>query len=228
MRIHGYCVASASAVVMLAVGSAAVAQSQSMPSLEFVSTSIALGIGGQSGKGVLKLPNLAKGCEIPFTVKGFGAGLKVGISKLTAIGVVKNLTNIADLPGKYVATQAETTVIVGGGVLNLKNQANNVAMELKSTTQGVNVGVGAEGITIKLQKMPTEAPRDWVVHFGFNKHWVGKVVYDAIGSMSRRIDMTVVIGRQGSIPSSGVGSWQIFRPNERWHSGVTCPPEWYY
>jgi len=173
MRAQGYCVAAASVVALVGMGSAAVAQSQNMPMVEIVSTTVSVGIGGQSGNGVLKLPNLAKGCAIPFKVQGFGAGLKIGISKLKAIGAVKNLTKVANLEGKYTAGQAETTVIVGGGVLNMKNQASNVAMELKSTTEGINLGFGVEGMTLKLQKMPVDGPQVDVAYFGFNKHWVG-------------------------------------------------------
>lgn len=174
MRAHQYRVASASLVILLASASAAVAQSQTMPTVRIVSTSVSLGIGGQTGNGVLMLPNLGKGCEYPFTVEGFGAGLKVGISKLTATGAVRNLTKVADIAGRYVAGQAESTLVVGGGVLNLKNQGNNVVMELKSSTEGVNLGFGAEGMTIKLTKFPLDGPRAEIVYFGFNKDWVSE------------------------------------------------------
>lgn len=172
MRAHNNCVAAASVAVLIAAP-AAYAQSQNLPMVEIVSTTVSVGVGGQSGSGVLKLPNLAKGCAIPFKVEGFGVGLKVGISKLKAIGAVKNLTKVADIEGKYTAGQAETTVIVGGGVLNMQNQANKVAMELKSSTEGINLGFGAEGMTIKLQKMPMDRSQVDVVYFGYNKHWVG-------------------------------------------------------
>jgi len=172
MRSHSYCVVAAWVAALIAAP-AAFAQSQNLPVVEIESTTVSVGVGGQSGSGVLKLPNLAKGCAIPFKVEGFGAGLKVGISKLKAVGPVKNLTKVADIEGKYTAAQAETTVIVGGGVLNMENEANKVAMELKSTTQGINLGFGAEGLTIKLQKMPVDGPQVDVVYFGYNKHWVG-------------------------------------------------------
>jgi len=172
MRTHSYCIAAAS-VAALVAAPAVHAQSQNLPMVEITSTTVSVVVGGQSGSGVLKLPNLAKGCAIPFEVKGFGAGLKVGISKLKAVGAVKNLTKVADIEGKYTAGQAESTMIVGGGVLNMKKENSNVAMELKSTTQGVNLGFGAEGMTVKLQKMPVDGPQVDVVYFGYNKHWVG-------------------------------------------------------
>jgi len=171
MRSQGYCVAAASFIALVAAAPAVYAQN--MPMVEIVSTTVSLGVGGQSGNGVLKLPNLAKGCAIPFKVEGFGAGLKVGISKLKAVGAVKNLTKVADIEGKYAAGQAETTVVVGGGVLNMKKENSNVTMELKSTTEGINLGFGAEGMTVKLQKMPMDGPQVDVVFFGYNKHWVG-------------------------------------------------------
>jgi outer membrane protein OmpA-like peptidoglycan-associated protein len=184
MRTHSYCVAAASVAALIAAVPAARAQSQNLPMVEIVSTTVSVGVGGQSGNGVLKLPNLAKGCAIPFKVEGFGAGLKVGISKLKAVGAVKNLTKVADIEGKYTAGQAETTVIVGGGVLNMKKENSKVSMELKSSTEGINLGFGAEGMTVKLQKMPVDGPQVDVVYFGYNKHWVGKEGRQTLASLA--------------------------------------------
>lgn len=174
MRTSKYCAISASLLLALGTGSPAVAQSDKMPSVEIISTSAALIVGGQSGEGILKLPNLGTNCEYPFTVEGFGAGLQVGISKLTAVGPVKNLTKVADFPGKYTSTEGESTLIAGGGALNMQNQANKVVMDLKTRTEGLGFGVGMKGLTIKLQKPITDAPRVYVLEFGFNKHWVNE------------------------------------------------------
>jgi outer membrane protein OmpA-like peptidoglycan-associated protein len=174
MRTQAYRVASAALAVLLASASAAVAQGGAMPTVRIESTTVSLGIGGQTGHGTLMLPNLGKGCAYPFTVKGFGAGLKVGISKLTATGAVRHLRRVADIAGRYVAGQAESTLVVGGGVLNLKNRSNNVVMELKSSTEGVNLGFGAEGMTIALKKFPLDGPRSSIVYFGYNKDWVSE------------------------------------------------------
>lgn len=167
----------ASAALALTLGSAvpAVAQSgnDNMPSVEIELTSVALGIGGQSGDGVLTLPNLGTNCVYPFEIEGFGGGLQVGVSQMLAFGKVQGLTSVAAFPGEYTSTEGESTLIAGGGALRLVNDANeNVFMELKSRTEGLNVGVGAKGLTIALVNPPQDGPRTQVLEFGYNKHWV--------------------------------------------------------
>src|SRR5580693_1749787 len=73
----------------------AFAQEPPLPTIEMVSTSVNVGIGGQSGDGVLRLPNLGTNCAYRFKVDGFGAGIKVGISKVTATGPVVGMTKVA-------------------------------------------------------------------------------------------------------------------------------------
>lgn len=174
MHASKYCAISASLLLALGAGSPAVAQSDMMPSVEIVATSAALIVGSQSGEGILKLPNLGTNCEYPFTIEGFGAGAQVGISKLTATGPVKNLTKVADFPGKYTSTEGESTFIAGGGAINMQNQATKVMMDLKTRTEGLGLGLGAKALTIKLQKPIADAPRVYVLEFGFNKHWVNE------------------------------------------------------
>lgn len=149
-------------------------ESQNMPWVEIESTSVMLGVGGQSGDGVLRLPNLGTNCAYPFTVGGFGAGIQVGVSKVSASGAVKNLTKIGDLSGSYTVLQGESTLIAGAGVSSMKNGANNVVMDLQSRTQGIALGFGAQGLTVKLVEPPVTAPRVFVVEFGFNKSWVSE------------------------------------------------------
>ncbi|MDJ0950269.1 MAG: OmpA family protein [Alphaproteobacteria bacterium] len=181
MRAQRYCAVSASLLLALAAGSPALAESG--PSVEFTATTVAAGVGGGSGEGNLMLPNLGTGCTYPFKVEGFGAGIQLGVSKMTAKGAVKNLTKIADLPGGYSSTGAEATLVKGGGVLNLKNQRNDVGMELKSQTEGVSLGVGAQGITIKLAKALPEPQRVFVLYYGFNKDHVNKESRDTLATV---------------------------------------------
>lgn len=143
-----------------------------VPSVQIETTSFALGIGGQSGDGLLALPNLGTNCNYRFKVGGFGAGLHVGISKVSAGGAVKGLTRIEDFPGEYNVVQGESTVIVGGGGMSLKNKRNNVTMELSSRTEGLGLGIGAQGLSIKMTVPPQNATRWYVMEFGFNKDWV--------------------------------------------------------
>jgi hypothetical protein len=171
MRASKYIPIFAGLLVGLLPAAAAVAQDNA-PTVTIETTSFALGIGGQSGEGKLNLPNLGTNCSYSFKVSGFGAGLQVGISRVDAGGPVKGLTRLEDFPGDYSAIQGESTVIVGGGGMSLKNKKTNVVMDLSSRTAGLGLGIGAQGITIKMTPPPQNAPRWFVVEFGFNKDWV--------------------------------------------------------
>jgi len=113
-----------------------------MPSVQIETASVMLGVGGQSGDGLLSLPNLGTNCTYPFQVSGFGAGIQVSVSKVSAAGPVKNLTRLEDFPSRYSVFQGETTLIAGVGATSMKNSAN-VEMALASRTQGRGLGFGA-------------------------------------------------------------------------------------
>src|SRR6184192_1527268 len=169
--------ASATAVLALTAGGTAIAQTaqaENTPWIEMETTSVSLGLGGQSGEGVLRLPNLGTNCAYAFKVDGFGAGIKVGVSHARATGPIAGMTRVADLSGDYGATEGEVTLLAGAGGSTMKNRNNNVAMALKSETQGIGLGFGAKGMTIKLAAPGVNAPRAYVVDFGFNKTWVNQ------------------------------------------------------
>ncbi len=117
------CVPICASLLVALVGGAhsAIAQTQNLPWIQMESMSFNLGIGGQSGDGVLHLPNLGTNCEYPFKVEGFGAGIQVGISKVSASGPVANLARVSDLSGDYGATEGEVTLLAGAGGSSLKN-----------------------------------------------------------------------------------------------------------
>jgi len=171
MRASKYLPIFAGLLLGLVPAGGAVAQ-DNQPSAQIETTSFALGIGGQSGEGKLNLPNLGTNCSYGFKVSGFGAGLQVGISRVDAGGPVKNLARLEDFPGDYSALQGESTLVVGGGGMSLKNKHTNVVMDLSSRTAGLGLGIGAQGITIKMSLPPQNAARWYVVEFGFNKDWV--------------------------------------------------------
>jgi len=152
----------------------AVAQNTPQPWAQITATSAMLGIGGGSGEGQLSLPNLGTNCIYPFTVSGFGAGIQVGISRISAAGPVNNLTRLEDFPGSYGATSGQFTIVAGGGSSTLKNNASPVTMDLSSQTSGLNIGVNAQGMTIKMPVPPVNAPRQLTLEFGFNKDWLNK------------------------------------------------------
>ena len=174
---------SISAVAMLCALPATAQQDQVLPSIELVSTSFNLGIGGQSGEGILRLPNLGTNCAYRFKVDGFGAGIRVGISKATAAGVVANMTKVTDLAGHYSATEGEATLIAGAGSTSMKNENNAVVIGLKSRTEGLALGFGAQGMTINITDPVINAQRGYFLTFGFNKTNVnqeGRTVLDQV------------------------------------------------
>ena len=161
------------AFLLVAAGAApAMAQSDNGPSVEIETTSVVIGIGGQSGDGLLNLPNLGTNCVYPFKVSGFGAGIQVAVSKISAAGPIRNLTRLEDFPGNYSASEGQATVLAGAGAMSMKNTANNVLIDLTSKTAGLGLGIGASGLTINMPIAPATEPRAYVFEFGFNKNWL--------------------------------------------------------
>jgi len=107
---------------------------------------VALGVGWSWGKGVLTF----KGEQHPFKVSGLSVG-DVGITKAEAAGSVYHLKQLSDFNGNYAAAAAEATLGGGEGVTTMKNQ-NGVVINLKSTTQGVNIKLAPEGVKLTLEK----------------------------------------------------------------------------
>ena len=186
---------AAALFLSLAVGAApASAQTKDTPWkdtpwVEIETISVMAGVGGQNGEGQLNLPNLGTNCVYPFTVSGFGAGLQVGVSKVTASGPVKNLTQIEDFPGTYSSTGGQATLVAGGGSMSLKNNANNVSVDLTLQTVGISLGVAREGLTIDMPGLPVNAPRVYLLEFGFEKTWVNadsrKTLNDLLACISQ-------------------------------------------
>jgi outer membrane protein OmpA-like peptidoglycan-associated protein len=171
MNIANY--AAAVSLLSLAVGATpARAQTNNAPWVELEAISVMAGVGGGSGDGQLHLPNLGTNCDYPFTIGGFGAGIKVGVSKISASGPVNNLTKLEDFPGSYTASSGEVTLIGGRGSGTLKNNANNVSLDLAAKTAGIGLGVSGQGLTIDMLIPPENAPRAYVLEFGFEKNWV--------------------------------------------------------
>jgi outer membrane protein OmpA-like peptidoglycan-associated protein len=149
------------------------AQTNDAPWVQIEATSVMVGIGGQGGDGQLYLPNLGTNCAYSFNVSGFGAGIQVGVSRISASGPVQNLTRLEDFPGTYNAVQSEATVVGGRGSMSLQNNANNVALQLALQTTGLGLGMSGNKLTIDMpQAAAVNAPRVYVLEFGFNKDFV--------------------------------------------------------
>lgn len=173
----------------LGFGSFAVAQNERLPRIRLETTSVSLIVGGQKGKGVLTLPNLGRNCSYRLKVSSFGVGIKVGVSKVTAEGVVRNMRRVADLAGRYSVFQGESTVIVGGTETTLQNRNNAVRMTLQSSSKGLNLGAAFEGMTIEFVRPPWNTPkpmpRRYIVYFGYNKIWANEETKATLAQLVR-------------------------------------------
>jgi len=84
-----------------------------------------------------------------FKLKGMGA-LGYGVQKLSAVGHVYHLNDIADFPGKYSEARGGITVGKGIGALYIRND-KGVVIELKTHAEGVALSVGVSGIGIEME-----------------------------------------------------------------------------
>lgn len=108
-------------------------------------TNVGIGIGGSFGGGKLTW----KGRTYPFDIEGIEVG-SVGFSRSTANGTVYNLKSLEDFNGTYTAVGASATVGGGGGVSKMRNQ-NGVVINLGSTSKGLRMKAGLDGLTVKLK-----------------------------------------------------------------------------
>jgi hypothetical protein len=138
------------ASLCLPLSSARAAQHKSHPTnsatLELSEGSVAAGIGFSWGGGTLTY----RGKKYPVSVEGLTVG-SVGVSKATARGDVTNLKKLEDFNGNYAALKAGATVGGGGSVATMQNQ-NGVKITLKSTSKGVKLTLGTQGVSLKLKE----------------------------------------------------------------------------
>jgi outer membrane protein OmpA-like peptidoglycan-associated protein len=171
------------AALTLAIAVPTSAQDAAEPWVQIEATSAIVGFGGQSGDGQLSLPNLGTNCVYPFKVSGFGAGVKIGISKIAAAGPVKNLMRLEDFSGSYQASGGEVTLIAGSGSTLMTNTAHNVSIQLAAQTTGLNIGIAGQGVTVSMPVAPVNAPRVYTLEFGFNKDWLNKANQEQLNQL---------------------------------------------
>ncbi len=109
------------------------------------SKSIAAGVGISWGDGTLKF----KDKTYTFTVRGLDAGA-VGIAKISATGDVYNMNNVSDFAGDYAAAQAGGAIVKGPVGLLMRN-TKGVVINLKAVQTGVNLTLGAKGMSIVMK-----------------------------------------------------------------------------
>lgn len=107
---------------------------------------VGVGIGGSWGTGTLQY----QGKEYKFRLRGLDL-VNVGASKVTASGDVYNLKSIADFNGTYAAASAGLAVAGGGSGTAMKND-RGVVIRMSSTSEGIQVKLAVEGVTIELEK----------------------------------------------------------------------------
>ena len=107
--------------------------------------SIAAGIGYTWGQGDLSYG----GDSHSFSISGVSI-VDVGVTNITATGVVYNLKNLSDFAGNYVAVSAGMTIAGGGSAVYLKNE-HGVVMKLLATDVGLKFNLSADGVHITLK-----------------------------------------------------------------------------
>jgi hypothetical protein len=112
--------------------------------IELSGGKIAAGVGYSWGSGTL----FFHGKRYPLNVSGLSVG-SAGISESTASGTVTGLTRPQDINGIYTAAGAGLTVGGGAGVTEMENN-NGVAIDLKTTTEGLSATVAVKGVQISL------------------------------------------------------------------------------
>jgi hypothetical protein len=132
-------------LVALVAGLALAQPKKPDATLALTEGTVGVGIGFSWGKGTLTY----QGKTYPVKVEGLSVG-DVGIQRATAMGDVYNLKKLADFNGNYTAGGAGATIGGGAGITTMRNQ-NGVVIEMKSTTQGADLKLAAEGLKLSIQ-----------------------------------------------------------------------------
>jgi hypothetical protein len=144
MRGPGLCVAVIALVLILSSG--VFAQGEKPDAiLELTQDSVAILVGYTWGSGTLTFQNKS----YPVAVGGLSV-LALGIARAKASGEVFNLKRVEDFNGTYMAGSIEGTVVSGAGATAMRNQ-NGVVIQLFTTTEGLNVKLAPEGVSLNIK-----------------------------------------------------------------------------
>jgi len=106
--------------------------------------SAGIGVGFIWGAGTLDY----QGQRYPVRVDGMGIGA-VGVSAVTARGVVYYLKEVDDLNGQYSGVGAGLEVGRGANRLRMRN-AKGVVIEFAAAGEGIQLGAGPRGVTLQV------------------------------------------------------------------------------
>lgn len=146
MRATRLTMAFAVGFASLIIAATVPAQSNTSGTVTVESKAVAVGVGVSWGDGTLTY----RGKKHKFSVEGLSV-IDLGVSKVSAKGVVSELKKVEDFAGTYTAAEAGAAAGGGAGVASLINQ-NGVKMKLEATAQGVRLTAAAAGVTVKLKK----------------------------------------------------------------------------
>jgi len=140
--------AAAAIVLAGALSSPAIARPHRPPPVTTIhfhggSVGFIVGVGGASGY------VRYHGVNYPIEVSGLKVGT-IGVNSYDVDGKVFNLRRLADIEGTYASGEASATAGGGGGGLDMTNGAG-VEIRAASTSRGLQLTLGAGGVTIKLK-----------------------------------------------------------------------------
>ena len=160
-------------------------------------------VGGSWGKGVLSY----NGVDYEFKIKGLKLGT-IGISKVSAVGDVYNMTDLSQFSGTYIAGQAGVAIAGGVGGTVLQNQ-NKVHIKLTSTQKGAALNVGVDGITIELKDAigkagsTMEGSKTYRVSTGDNLYEISRkygTTVEQLKAMNGLTGNTIYVGQELIVP----------------------------
>ncbi len=140
------------AVLVAGAGAALAQDARPDARLEFSSTSFGLLFGFSQGQGTLEF----QGRRYPFSVSGIKVAT-VGVTRVSALGQVYRLRELADFTGRYVAVEGAFTLGQGGGNAILRNE-KGVTLYLQNVQQGIELTLGGGGISIALTEPAATPP----------------------------------------------------------------------
>jgi hypothetical protein len=136
-------IAAAAVTMLLALPTAADAQSAGSVRIRVASAGFI--IGGSGGTGTLNF----KRKTYPLSVGGLSAGT-IGVASAEFVGTASNLRTVADIAGTYTVAGAGLTVVAGVSAITLQN-SNGVVLQLRGRQAGLKATLGVGGVEIRMQ-----------------------------------------------------------------------------